>query len=159
MRLLLTATCSASKGVEIVIKKSKRIQGKARDEYLQLVSKFPLISLRTQEDLDAAQAVMDKLLAQGDLSPGEMLYLDALSDLVATYEEEHFPFKSVSDAEMLRHLMEAKEISQVELHRSTGVAKSTVSEILAGKKGFSRQNIAKFAEFFGVDKGVLAENF
>lgn len=142
-----------------MIKKSKRVRGKARDEYLQLVSKFPLISIRNQEELHAAQAVMDKLLAQGDLSTGELLYLDALSDLVAAYEEEHFPFKPVSDAEMLRHLMEAKEISQVELHRSTGVAKSTVSEILAGKKNFSRQNVAAFAKFFGVDKGILTRNF
>ncbi|MFO0902201.1 MAG: helix-turn-helix transcriptional regulator [Pirellulales bacterium] len=36
--------------------------------------------------------------------------------------------------------------------------KSTVSEVLAGKKSFSRQMIRKLADYFHVDVGVLAAN-
>jgi HTH-type transcriptional regulator/antitoxin HigA len=137
---------------------TKRFKGKVRDAYLELIMKFPLTSIRGEEDLDAAQEVIDRLLAKGKLMAGEELYLDALSDLVASYEDEHYPIETASDAEMLQHLMEAKGISQIELHRSTKIAKSTISEILAGKKAFSRSLIRTLSEFFGVEKSVLVNN-
>lgn len=113
------------------------LKGKDRDAYMDLVRAFPLASIRSEEHLEAAQKVMDKLLVQGELDDGEELYLDALSDLVATYEDEHYAIAPASDADMLRHLMEAKEVTQAQLSRETGVAKSTISEVLAGKKAFS----------------------
>lgn len=101
---------------------------------------------------------MDALLDPGKLSAGKELYLDALSDLVAAYEDEHYRILPASDAEMLRHLMESRGISQSELQRSTKIRKSTISEILSGKKSFSRQLIRTLADFFNVDKSILAHN-
>ncbi len=136
----------------------RQFKGKVRDEYLELIMKFPLTSIRTEDDLEAAQIVMDKLLAKQVRSAGEVLYLDALGDLVASYEDEHYRFEPASDSGMLRHLLDAKGITQVELHRSTGIAKSTISEIIAGKKPFSRHMIRTLAKFFNVDISVLANN-
>jgi HTH-type transcriptional regulator/antitoxin HigA len=59
---------------------------------------------------------------------------------------------------MLRHLMEAKGVSQAAVHQATGIPKSTISEVLSGKKPFSRQMIRKLAEYFGVEVTVLAGN-
>ena len=135
-----------------------RFKGKVRDAYLELIQVFPLASIRSEGDLDAAQGVMDQLFAKGSLSSGEEMYLDALSDLVATYEDLHYPIEPASDAEMLRHFMEAKKISQAELHRDTGIAKSTISEILAGGKSFSRKNIRTLADYFSVEVSMFASN-
>ena len=134
------------------------LQGKVRDAYLELVQEFPLASVKSDEHLEAAQEVMDRLLVRGELEGGEAMYLDALSDLVAGYEDEHHAIAPASDADMLRHLMEAKEVTQAQLSRETGMAKSTISEVLAGKKAFSRQMIRKFADYFRVDVSVLAAN-
>jgi HTH-type transcriptional regulator/antitoxin HigA len=136
----------------------KRFKGKVRDAYLELIQVFPLTSIRTEDDLEAAQEVMDHLLAKGKHSSGEAMYLDALSDLVAAYEDEHYRIEPASDAEMLRHLMEAKGVTQIELHRSTKIAKSTISEVLASKKTFTRNMIRTLADYFDVDKSVLAGN-
>ena len=46
-----------------------------------------------------------------------------------------------------------------QLSRDTTVPKSTILEILAGKKHLSRQMIRKFADYFEVDTSVLAINF
>ncbi len=54
--------------------------------------------------------------------------------------------------------MEAKGMSQAQLSRETTVPKSTISEILAGKKPLSRRMIGKFADYFGVEASVLAAN-
>jgi HTH-type transcriptional regulator / antitoxin HigA len=135
------------------------LKGRNRDTYLELVLAFPLASIRSDEHLVAAQDVMDHLLAKGELDDGEEMYLDALSDLVGAYEDEHYPIAPASDADMLFHLMEAKGTTQAELSRGTKIAKSTISEVLAGKKRFSRQMIHRFAAYFKVDVTVLASNF
>ena len=99
---------------------------------------------------------MDGLLAKRKLDKGQRMYLDALSDLVAAYEDQHHAIEPASDADMLRHLMEAKGVTQTDLHRQTGIAKSTISEVLAGKKPFSRQIIRTLADYFHVDVSILA---
>jgi HTH-type transcriptional regulator / antitoxin HigA len=142
----------------MVAKISSRLTGKVRDDYLERVLEFPLASLKSEEQFQAAQAVMDELLAKGKLSAGEEMYLDALSDLVAAYEDTHYPIAPASDADMLRHLMEAKGVTQAELHRDTGLAKSSVCEVLAGRKPFSRRMIRTLAEYFQVDVSLLASN-
>lgn len=142
----------------MVTKSKFSLKAKDRDSYLELVLAFPLASIRSEEHLEAAQAVMDRLLAQGTLDDGEEMYLDALSDLVGSYEDEHHAIAPASDADMLRHLMEAKGITQIQLSRDTEISKSTVSEVLAGKRAFSRQMIRKLADYFKVDVSVLASN-
>ena len=134
------------------------LKGKARDSYLELVLAFPLASIKSDEHLAEAQNVMDRVLAKGELDDGEEMYLDALSDLVAAYEDAHHAIEPASDADMLRHLMEAKGVTQAQLSKETGMAKSSVSEVLAGKKPFSRQMIRKLADYFKVDVSVLAAN-
>src|SRR5262245_29566955 len=99
--------------------------------YLNRVGELPLISIKLPEQLDAAQAMIDRLLRQELLDEGEELYLDALSDLVAAYEDAHVHIAPASDADMLRHLMDAKDVTQAELHRQTDIPKSTISEVLA----------------------------
>src|SRR5437588_7668572 len=130
------------------------LKGAHRDSYLELVIAFPLASIKCDDQLQEAQKVMDELLARGGLDDGAEMYLDALSDLVAAYEDEHYAIEPASDAEMLRHLMEAKGVTQAQLNRETTIPKSTISEILAGKKPFSRQLIRKFADYFKVDASV-----
>ena len=87
-------------------------KGAGRGSYMKLVAAFPLASIKSHEQLEAAQQVMDRLLARGELTSGEEMYLDALSDLAAAYEDEHFAIEPATDAEMLRHLMEANGIMQ-----------------------------------------------
>ena len=135
-----------------------RLKGKGRDSYMELVLDFPLASIKSDEHLDQAQRVIDELLTRDVLDKGEETYLDALSGLVGSYEDEHHAIEPASDAEMLRHLMEARGISQMQLSRDTGLPKSTISEVLAGKKKFSRKMIHALANYFHVDVGVLAVN-
>jgi HTH-type transcriptional regulator / antitoxin HigA len=124
---------------------------------MELVLDFPLASIKSDEHLAEAQRVMDGLL-HDKLDEGEETYLDALSDLVGSYEDEHHAIEPASDADMLRHLMEAQGVSQMQLSHDTGLPKSSISEVLAGKKSFSRQMIRKLAEYFHIDIGVLAAN-
>ena len=132
------------------------VYGPRKDRYLELVSLFPLRPLRTDADLDAAVSVVDSLIDQDELSLPEQDYLDVLSDLVEAYEDETIPIKPVGDAAMLRMLIEAKGVTQAQAAKEAGIAESTISEVLAGKRKLNRTQIGKLAKYFHVGPGAFA---
>lgn len=121
-----------------------------RDRYLEWIRAFPLRPIRSDRELGAALAVIDRLLDQKRLLRKEQDYLDVLGSLVEHYEKEQHPMPRVSDAEMLRHLIEAKGVAQVQVARATGIAESTISAVLAGHRRLSRGHIEKLARYFHV---------
>lgn len=132
------------------------VYGKRQDRYLELIRRFPLRPIKTDAELDDAIKVIDSLIDQAERSDAEEDYLDVLSDMVIDFEDEHIPMRSVPDHEMLRYLIELKANSQSEVARDTGIAESTVSEVLSGKRKLNRRQIGKLARYFKVDPGVFA---
>jgi len=127
----------------------------ATDSYIELVRRFPLRPIRTEAELDRAVDMIDSLIDRGKLNEDEDDYLDVLGDLVRRYETENHPMPAVSDADMLRHLIEARETTQASVAAETGIAESTISEILAGKRGLSRRHIEALARHFHVSPAVF----
>src|SRR5262245_35279024 len=111
------------------------------DSYFALIKRFPLRPIRSEAELDQATEVIHALLDRARLDGGERDYLDVLSDLVECYEEEHHPIPAPGDAELLAHLLELKDVRQSELATRTGIAHSTISEVLAGKRRLTRGQI------------------
>ena len=136
----------------------KLLNKRQQDNYLRLIQELPLVSIASEEHLDAASAMVDRLTGKKKLDAGEQAYLDVLCDLIIAYEDRHHPIPIASDADLLRHLMEAKGVSQIQIHEDTGLAKSGISEVLAGKKPFSKAMIGKLAKYFHVPTLVLTAN-
>jgi HTH-type transcriptional regulator / antitoxin HigA len=126
-----------------------------RDRYLKLVQTFPLKHLRSDRELREAIKVIKSLIIRGKLACGEQDYLDVLTDIVERYESEHCPMSPVSDAEMLRQLIEARAVTQAQLSAGTGISMSSISEILHGKKNLTRRHIGILAKYFGVTPAVF----
>ena len=124
------------------------------DLYLELVRRFPS-PIRSEQELDGAIAVINALIDKDTLSQDEDDYLDVLGDLVRKYETEHHPNLPVSDADMLRHLIEARGTTQAQVSAETGIAESTISAILSGKRGMSRKHIEALARYFKVKPAVF----
>jgi HTH-type transcriptional regulator/antitoxin HigA len=135
---------------------SRGIYGKREDRYLELVRRFPLRPLRTDADLNAAVEVIDSLIDQDDLAAPEQDYLDVLGDLVEAYEAEAVPMRRVSDADMLRFLIENRSATQSAVAKQSGIAESTISEVLAGRRKLNRSQIGKLARYFHVEPGVFS---
>ena len=133
----------------------RAVYGKSEDHYLDLIRQFPLRPLTSDADLDAAIAVINTLIDRGELSPPEQDYLDVLGDLVEAYEEKAVPMEPVSDAEMLRFLIEHRPTTQVQVARETKIAESTISDVLAGRRKLTRGQIGKLAKYFHVEPGVF----
>ncbi|HJT35860.1 MAG TPA: hypothetical protein VJ783_27780 [Pirellulales bacterium] len=125
------------------------------DVYFRLVRSFPLLPIESEEELDLAIAVINSLLDKPSLLPGEQGYLDVLSDLVEKYESTEHPLGPVSDGDMLRHLIEAKGVTETDVSRATKIAAAVISDVLSGKRQLIRAQRAKLASYFCVDPDVF----
>jgi HTH-type transcriptional regulator / antitoxin HigA len=123
--------------------------------YFRLVRSLPLLPIESDEELDRAIAMINSLLDKPSLSPGEHGYLDVLSDLVEKYESTEHPIEPVSDGAMLRHLIEAKGITQTEFALASEIAAAAISDVLSGERQLARTEIARLASYFCVDPAVF----
>ncbi len=135
---------------------NKKTQNRVgRDRYLELVRELPLRPIRSEAELDRAIAMIDALLDQEKRSGDEEDYLDVLSDLVEKYEDEHDPMPPVSGALMLRFLIDSQATTQTAVAAETGIAESTISEILAGKREMNRKHIEALSRHLHVSPAVF----
>jgi len=101
---------------------------------------------RLTEEIDR---LMTKGIREGELSPEEEQLLELLSVLVESYEDEHYPFPEAAPNEVLKFLMEDRELKQkdlVHIFGSTGIT----SEVVNGKRSISKAQAKKLAEFFKI---------
>jgi HTH-type transcriptional regulator/antitoxin HigA len=123
--------------------------------YFELVRRFRLRPIRSKSDLAAATTVIDDLIARPSLSVEETDYLDVLSDLVARYESEHHPIPDASPAEMLQFFIEDRKTNQRAVALGSGIAISTMSQILSGQRPMNLTHMQKLASHFGVEVAVF----
>ena len=92
---------------------------------------------------------------RGALTRYEHALLKGLTDAVEKYESLAIQMPPVSEIEMLRHLIEANDLTQMKLAEETGIAMSTISEILHGKRKMNVSHIRAFAKRFGLKAGAF----
>ena len=115
--------------------------------------------IRSETEYGLAIAMLDRLSDVGkSRSPDETEYLLSLGVFVKKYEDEHHPMPPVSGVDSLRYLMETHTVTQSVLAVKTGLAVSTISEILAGKRKLSLKHITELARFFGVKQAVFLDD-
>ncbi|MGO9469047.1 MAG: helix-turn-helix domain-containing protein, partial [Isosphaeraceae bacterium] len=96
------------------------------------------------------------LLDRPALTSDEEDYLDVLGLVLADYEDSIYEHPEFTPVERLRHLMEEHALTQAELARRAGVAVTSLSDILNGKRRISPRIRGKFAECFGVSASFFA---
>ena len=121
----------------------------APDDYLTLVRSFPLASIRDDAHLDEAIGMMNRLTTGRALSVGEDMYLQALADLIETYENVHIHIPPLSGVELLRYLMDEHGLQQKDLVPLFGTP-SIVSEVLSGKRPLAFTHIKRLSARFGL---------
>ncbi|AWM41238.1 helix-turn-helix protein [Gemmata obscuriglobus] len=124
------------------------------DSYFGLVRQFPLLCPTSDSELDAALMVIDDLLTQ-ELDEGGEAYLSALTALVHAYEREHHAIPGATPAEVLRELVSANDLTATELAKRAGIALSTVSALMSGKRRPTPEQMASLAGIFKVHPGVF----
>ncbi len=81
--------------------------------------------------------------------------LDFLSDLVADYEEKHFPVEKPSLKETLKLRMFEMDINQVKLSEILNVSPSRISEYLTGKSEPTLKVAREISKKLNIDASVI----
>jgi antitoxin component HigA of HigAB toxin-antitoxin module len=113
------------------------------DSYLELIAEFPLRRIKTSAEHAKAKKLVSRLSAGGH-DPGAAEYLDILIDLVADYEkrtDQMIDKATVSAAELIRHRIEERGMSVSALARLIEVPQSNLSDMLSGKRAWSKSAI------------------
>jgi len=98
--------------------------------------------IKTEDDYEQALKKIETIFyAQPNTPEGDML--EVISLLVHEYEQKHYVIEPLSPLEALKFEMEERGMSQTGLAKSLGMSKSTISEIINGKKQMSL-NVMKF---------------
>ncbi len=113
---------------------------------------YPLMVIRTQDDYKKALGSMETVF---DEETGPLAdYAETLAILIVHYEEQNFLLEKKQGVEVLKFLMEQNGLKQRDLVGTLG-GKSTVSEILNGKRPLNLQHIRILADRFHVVPGTF----
>jgi HTH-type transcriptional regulator / antitoxin HigA len=135
--------------------KTRRTARPLADSYLALIEEFPLRPIRSEAELNRAIGMIDALSDRSKLSRDEHDYLLVLAGLIEVFEDAHQPIPTAAGVAMLRSLIEFKGVTQAQVATKTGIAESTLSEILAGKRKLAAKHISALAKYFKVDPALL----
>jgi HTH-type transcriptional regulator/antitoxin HigA len=124
-----------------------------RDDFLELVQKFPLRPIRTNKQLEAAHAVIDELtrIPEEKVSSDLSDYLEVLGDLTLAYEQKQMEGETddVTGLDILLHLMQEHEMSASALGRLLG-HRELGSKIVRAERSISKANAKVLGEHFGL---------
>lgn len=90
----------------------------------------------TEEQYRYALARVEALLPRMEdetISAPEEQELAIMSDVVASYEEEHYPLESLTLGELISYALKEQGKSQAELARELGISPSRVSDFVNDK--------------------------
>lgn len=94
---------------------------------------------------------IDGLIRKDNRNRAEDDLLELLATLVEQYEiRQGHATPTLSPRDRLAGLMEARQLNQAELSRASHVPRTTINEVLAGRRGISKANALRLANYFGV---------
>jgi HTH-type transcriptional regulator / antitoxin HigA len=138
--------------------------------YVELLTAFPPRPIKSGVELDAVQAVIDRLLDAPQLSPAQQDYLNVLGMVVQEYEAQHVPIPDIQGVELLKVLMAddlwfscgdaartvgdhraLKQKDLVPIFKTESIA----SAVLRGQRNLTVEHIEKLAAFFHLSPAVF----
>ena len=113
---------------------------------------YPLKIIKSKRDyahaLRSLESVFDE--TKGNLAE----YAETLTVLIEYYESENFPVERRGGVDLLKFLMDQNALKQKDLIGILG-AKSTVSEILSGKRPLNLRHLRALANTFNVEPATF----
>ena len=127
------------------------------DPYLDLVlNVYPLRPIRTPEEHQRAKRALRSLA--GDRRKVAADFKQVLVSIIEAYEREAtlpVDTASVSAAAVVRHLLAERDLSVNAFAKARGISQGTLSDMLNGKRAWSRSVIVNVADHFGLNRGLF----
>ena len=83
------------------------------------------------------------------------LLIEVLATMIEKYESREYPIPEITPSEMLAKLLKTKGVKPAEVSKTTGIPTATLSNVLADRRGISKQNAFRLGEYFGLSPIVF----
>ena len=123
-------------------------------EYAELLGEALPHVIHTEVENARCMELLEGLLRKKSRSREEKRLAELLTLLIEEFEEKAYPIPPAGPVDVLRHLMDANGLRQVDLLDVFGTA-SVVSEVLKGKRELSKAHIAKLSERFRISPALF----
>ena len=104
---------------------------------------------------DRINELLKVVNGQTPLTDPNMIELNLISDLVADYEELHYPVKPLSLAETIELRMYEMGLTRTNLSEMLNLSKSTISDILNGKREPTLKTARDISRKLNIDASVV----
>jgi HTH-type transcriptional regulator/antitoxin HigA len=128
----------------------------SKDMYMELVLAFPLRPIRTGASHRRALSVLRDL--NGRRGAAARDYKTVLASLILEFERSahlQLDTSKVTAAEIVLHLLEQRDMSVNALAKTLGISQSSLSDMLNGRRGWSKPAIIRLSEYFGLQPGLF----
>lgn len=113
----------------------------------------------TKEQYEFALARIEELLPLvDDSTPANdknAVELTMMSDIVITYEKEHYPIEKPTVAELIKLSIEEKGITQKQLAKEIGVSPSRVSDYISGRSEPTLRIARLLCQILGIQPAAM----
>jgi HTH-type transcriptional regulator / antitoxin HigA len=123
--------------------------------YSSLLTEYMPKAISSEDEYNRMLEHIEHLMQIGqDLTAEESSLLETSAILVEAYEDTQFPLESSSPLEVLLHLMDARQLKQVDLVEVIG-SKDIVSKIVNSKRAISKSQAKALGEFFNISPALF----
>jgi HTH-type transcriptional regulator / antitoxin HigA len=125
-----------------------------RETYAELLAQSQPKLIVSDDENEKAIALAEELSHRPERTPEEDALLELLIALIEKFEDENYPIPVTSPLEILKHLMEARDLIQENLVGVIG-SRGVVSEVMNGKRSISKAQAKALGEFFSVEPSLF----
>jgi len=108
-----------------------------------------------KQKLQRMEELLETLTNKGKLTKIQANELDSISEEIATYEEEKYPFKADTLKEMIELRMYQRKLKQKDLAKLLETTPSRISEIINGKRGLTIQLAKNLYKKLNIDADLI----
>ena len=107
--------------------------------------------IETDAEHERLLVIIEPMMGRGEsFSPEERKLFSLLVKLIQDYEDSRYPIEPATPDQMLRHLMEARDLQQKDIVHLFGGSAGRASEAINGVREISKAQAKALAEFFHV---------
>lgn len=123
-------------------------------EYRDLLVEFVPRPIHSDADYRRAVRQLEHLMEPHPSTARSQL-IEVFATLIERYESRDYPTPVHDPVDMLQSLLTTRDASPAALAKATGIPPSTISNILARRRGISKANAVVLGAHFGVSAAVF----
>jgi HTH-type transcriptional regulator/antitoxin HigA len=124
--------------------------------YANLLTKTLPHVIETEEENEQYLAALEELDERDDLTPEEDRLAKLLTLLIQDFEDRYYHKMKATPLEVVRLLMDSNDLRPADMTKIFG-SKGITSEVLHGKRPFSKTHIRRLSERFHVSPELFLE--